>query len=82
MQAHSGKRPNTRVPDRTRGRIAVKYRPIGDLNLALKNTRAHSPGQILQVDRGVDTFGFPIPLSVDCNSNMIAVMAVSWLASF
>jgi len=65
MQTHSEERRNARVPDKTRGRIAFKYRPIGDLKLALKNMRANSPGQILQVARSIDTFGFSIPLFVD-----------------
>ncbi len=58
--------------DRAEGRIVVQYRRIADLKLDPRNPRRHSPEQIRQIARSVDTFGFNTPVLVDPELKIIA----------
>lgn len=53
-------------------RIAITYRPIAELKLDPRNPRAHSPRQIRQIARSIETFGFNVPVLVDRESRVIA----------
>ena len=53
-------------------RVAVIYRPIAELGLDPKNPRLHSPKQIRQIARSIETFGFNVPVLVDATSKVIA----------
>lgn len=63
-----GERPT----DKALGALAVSYRVIGELALDPKNPRQHSPRQIRQIARSIETFGFIVPLLVDANRKVIA----------
>jgi DNA modification methylase len=52
--------------------IAVVYRPIAQLHLDPKNPRFHSPRQIKQIARSVETFGFNVPVLLDHNNKVVA----------
>ena len=58
--------------DKAAGRVAVIYRSIADLKPDPRNPRAHSPRQIRQIARSIETFGFIVPLLVDTNLKVIA----------
>ncbi len=58
--------------DKSAGRVQVIYRPISELKLDPKNPRAHSPRQVRQIARSIDTFGFNVPVLIDANSKVIA----------
>jgi DNA modification methylase len=62
----------TRESDETGLRIQVAYRPISELKLDPKNPRAHSPRQVRQIARSIETFGFIVPVLVDANGKVIA----------
>jgi DNA modification methylase len=61
-----------RPTDKARGALAVHYRVIAELALDPKNPRQHSPRQIRQIARSIETFGFVVPLLVDANRKVIA----------
>ena len=54
------------------GRIEVVYRPIAELKLDPNNPRAHSPRQVRQIARSIETFGFNVPVLIDATSKVIA----------
>ena len=72
MKTHNGKRHWSGGIDKAAARIAVVYRPIAELKLNPNNPRAHSPRQIRQIARSVETFGFIVPVLVDVHGNVIA----------
>ncbi len=61
-------------PDRKASseRIAIAYRPIGDLKLDPKNPRAHSRKQVRQIARSIEAFGFNVPVLIDKDAKVIA----------
>ena len=54
------------------GRVQVIYRPISELKLDPKNPRAHSPRQVRQIARSIETFGFNVPVLIDASGKVIA----------
>jgi DNA modification methylase len=53
-------------------RLAVRYCPVGSLNLDPKNPRLHSQRQVRQIARSMEAFGFNVPILVDSELNVIA----------
>src|SRR5260370_1489820 len=51
--------------------VKITYRPISELKLDPKNPRAHSPRQVRQIARSIETFGFNVPVLVDANGKVI-----------
>src|SRR5882762_5996444 len=62
----------TRESDKAGLRIQVAYRQISELKLDPKNPRAHSPRQVRQIARSIETFGFIVPVLVDAKGKVIA----------
>jgi DNA modification methylase len=62
----------TRESDKAGLRIQVAYRPISELKLDPKNPRAHSPRQVRQIARSIETFGFVVPALIDAAGKVIA----------
>ena len=60
------------IIDKAAGRVQVSYRPISEVKLDPRNPRAHSPRQVRQIARSIDTFGFNVPVLVDANGKVIA----------
>jgi hypothetical protein len=60
------------IIDKAAGRVQVIYRLISELKLDPKNPRAHSPRQVRQIARSIDTFGFNVPVLIDANGKVIA----------
>jgi hypothetical protein len=61
-----------RCPDRAGATIAVVYRPIAELKLDPNNPRLHSPRQVRQIARSIQTFGFNVPVLIDARLKVIA----------
>ena len=62
-----------KVPaDKAERRLTVTYCPISKLKLNPKNPRAHSPKQIRQIARSIETFTFLVPVLVDGQGNVLA----------
>src|SRR5215469_16802901 len=59
-------------PEDAPGRVAVVYRPIGELKLDPHNPRVHSPRQIRQIARSIEAFGFNVPVLVNSELKLIA----------
>ena len=53
-------------------RLAIVYLPIADLKLDPTNPRLHSPRQIHQIARSVESFGFNVPVLIDSTLKIIA----------
>src|SRR6516164_9472425 len=53
-------------------RIALVYRPVAALKLDSRNPRAHSPRQVRQIARSMESFGFNVPALVDPDLKVIA----------
>ena len=53
-------------------RIQISYRPIAELKLDPSNPRAHSPRQIRQIARSIESFGFNVPVLIDGTGKIIA----------
>jgi DNA modification methylase len=53
-------------------RITVSYRPITELRLNPRNPRRHTPRQLRQIARSIQSFGFNVPVLIDANANTIA----------
>jgi ParB-like chromosome segregation protein Spo0J len=60
------------IIDKAAGRVQVIYRPISELKLDPNNPRAHSPRQVRQIARSIESFGFNVPVLVDANGKVIA----------
>lgn len=52
--------------------LAIEYVPIGDLQPNPKNARQHSPAQLRQIARSIESFGFNAPILVDRTNTVIA----------
>ena len=52
--------------------LAVIYRRIEELRPDPRNPRSHSPRQVRQIARSVQTFGFNVPILIDRQSQVIA----------
>jgi DNA modification methylase len=65
------KRPSH--PNSSQGtRIRIVFRHIADLELDPRNPRAHSPRQVRQIARSIDSFGFNVPVLVDGSGKVLA----------
>jgi len=53
-------------------RSQIVYRSIAGLKLDPMNPRFHSPRQVRQIARSVETFGFNVPVLIDANGKVIA----------
>lgn len=58
--------------DQAGARVHVLYRPLSEVKLDPKNPRSHSPKQIRQIARSMETFGFVVPVLVDAELKVIA----------
>lgn len=54
------------------GSIEIVYRPIAELKLDPHNPRSHSPRQVRQIARSIETFGFNVPVLIDAAGKLIA----------
>ena len=52
--------------------ITVTQRDLTSLHLDPKNPRSHSPRQIHQIARSIETFGFNVPVLIDAKGKVIA----------
>jgi DNA methylase/ParB-like nuclease family protein len=52
--------------------IVVRFQPIAELELNLRNPRVHSPRQVRQIARSIESFGFNVPVLVDARRRVIA----------
>lgn len=52
--------------------LRIEHRPPATLALRQGNPRTHSPEQIRQIARSIETFGFTNPVLVDANGTVIA----------
>src|SRR5690349_1003484 len=52
--------------------LCVQPRPIEAIRPALHNPRRHSPPQIRQIARSIQTFGFVVPILLDRNDVIVA----------
>ena len=53
-------------------RLAVTYRPVGDLIPDPRNARTHSKRQIDQLKASIGAFGFTNPILADPDGHIIA----------
>src|SRR5580700_8837327 len=67
-----GKGNQPRIGHRSKHRIQLDYRPISELKLDPSNPRIHSPRQIRQIARSIDSFGFNVPVAIDSDGKVIA----------
>ncbi len=54
------------------GRLAIVYKPIGDLTLDPRNARQHSKRQVRQLADSIRVFQFNVPILVGAGNNVIA----------
>ena len=54
------------------GGIRIVFRQIVELELDPRNPRAHSPGQVRQIARSIEAFGFNVPVLIDAKRKVIA----------
>ena len=52
--------------------IQIAYRLIAELKLDAMNPRVHSPRQVRQIARSIETFGFNVPVLIDADGRVIA----------
>ena len=71
MSTSDGKRISE-VMDKAGRRLSVTYRRTAELKLDPNNPRTHTPRQIKQIARSIETFGFIVPAVVDADGNIIA----------
>ena len=62
-------RPNT---DPKGSRLAVEYRPVGDLIPYAKNARTHDEAHVAQIAASIRAFGWTNPILVDGENGVIA----------
>jgi DNA modification methylase len=58
--------------DKCEAQIALVYRPTAALKLDARNPRAHSPRQVRQIARSIESFGFNVPVLIDAELKVIA----------
>ncbi len=61
---------DVRIADSKQMQIA--YRPIAELKPDPKNPRSHSPRQVRQIARSIETFGFNVPVLIDAADKIVA----------
>ncbi len=64
-----------RLPDPSSadsGRIKIVFRQIADLELDPRNPRAHSPRQVRQIARSIESFGFNVPVLIGAGRRVLA----------
>ena len=54
------------------GALKIAYRPITALHLDASNPRLHPERQLKALARSIQTFGFNVPVLVDCQDHVIA----------
>ncbi len=59
-------------PPRRPDPLRVEERPIAELRLDERNPRTHSPRQVRQIARSIETFGFNVPVLVSRDGQVIA----------
>lgn len=63
--------------------MMIEWQPIDSLALDRQNPRVHSPRQVRQIARSMETFGFNFPILVDSRLKVLAghgrVLAASML---
>jgi DNA modification methylase len=52
--------------------LSISYLPLNSLQLDPQNPRLHDKKQIRQLAESIKTFGFNVPILVDCHSRVIA----------
>ena len=52
--------------------IQIAYRLIAELKLDAMNPRVHSPRQVRQIARSIESFGFIVPVLIDADGKVIA----------
>jgi DNA modification methylase len=52
--------------------LEVIHRSLAELRLDPKNPRSHSPKQVRQIARSIETFGFNVPVLIDADFKVIA----------
>jgi ParB-like chromosome segregation protein Spo0J len=52
--------------------LSIKYLPASRLKPDPKNPRLHSEKQVQQIARGIEAFGFNVPLLVDAEMQVVA----------
>jgi hypothetical protein len=52
--------------------LKVLLTAISSLKISARNARIHSPKQLRQIARSIETFGFNVPVLVDADLNLIA----------
>jgi DNA modification methylase len=62
---------HTETPTQRR-RISIAYRPIDELRTDPNNPRVHSPKQLAQIARSIETFGFNVPVLIDAEDRVVA----------
>jgi DNA modification methylase len=60
------------MPNDVPSKLAVKYRPIGNLAAFPSNARSHSKHQIRQIAASIEQFGFTNPVLVNNTNTIIA----------
>ena len=53
-------------------KLTIEYLPVASLRLDPKNARLHSDGQIRQIARSIEVFGFNVPILVDADFRVVA----------
>lgn len=72
MERDAIKVASTRSLDKAGGRVQIIYRPLSELKLDPHNSRTHSPKQVRQIARSIETFGFVVPVLIDAQQRLIA----------
>ena len=54
------------------GRLEIVQRPIAELKLDQANPRLHSPSQVKQIGRSIETFGFNAAVLIDRDGKVVA----------
>jgi DNA modification methylase len=67
-----GRRNQPTVAKHSEGCTQIVHRPIAGLKLDPLNPRFHSPRQVRQIARSIETFGFNVPVLIDANGKVIA----------
>ncbi len=52
--------------------LAITYTPITQLHADPRNARVHSPRQIKQLAKSIETFAFVVPVLVDAQGRVLA----------
>lgn len=58
--------------DRSIPRLAIEYLPLDDLKPDPRNARTHTPRQIRQIAKSIQTFGFGVPALIDGDGRILS----------